>query len=71
MVASGAREVRPMSEIASGTEVRLIRAGDDSDQTAQTPGMARRVGIDINSTGSQRLWMARATAPPGKRSAPA
>src|SRR3712207_2509710 len=59
-----------MNETLSGTEVRLIRAGEDSDQTAQTAGLARRAGIDIDSTGSKRLWMARASAPPGMRSAP-
>ena len=59
-----------MIEIPSGTEVRVIRAGQDNEDTAQSAGVARRSGIDINSTGSRRLWMARATAPPGMRSAP-
>ena len=59
-----------MIEIPSGTEVRVIRAGQDSEQTAQSAGMARRAGIDSNSTGAKRLWMGRVTAPPGMRSAP-
>ena len=59
-----------MIEIPSGAPVRVIRAGQDGADPAQSAGMARRAGIDINSTGSQRLWMARATAPPGMRSAP-
>lgn len=41
-----------MSEIPARTEVHLIRAGEDSDRTAQSAGVAR------------------ATAPPGMRSAP-
>jgi uncharacterized RmlC-like cupin family protein len=59
-----------MIETPAGNEVRIIRAGEDTDQTAQTAGTVRRTGIDINSTGSKRLWMARASAPPGMRSAP-
>ena len=59
-----------MIEIPSGTEVRVIRGGEDGDQTAQSAGMARRSGIDVTSTGAKRLWMARVTGPPGMRSAP-
>ncbi len=59
-----------MNEVLSGNEVRVIRAGEDSDQTAQTAGIGRRAGIDSDSTGSKRLWMARVSAPPGMRSAP-
>ena len=59
-----------MIEMPSGTEVRVIRAGQDSDRTGQTPGMARRSGVDANSTGAKRLWMGRVTGPPGMRSAP-
>jgi uncharacterized RmlC-like cupin family protein len=70
MVGTGTLEVRPMIEIPSGTEVRVIRAGQDSDRTAQTAGMARRSGVDATSTGATRLWMGRVTGPPGMRSAP-
>jgi uncharacterized RmlC-like cupin family protein len=59
-----------MIEIPSGTGVRVIRAGEDSEQTAQSAGMARRAGIDRSSTGAERLWMGRVTGPPGMRSAP-
>ncbi len=59
-----------MIEIPSGTEVRVIRAGEDSEDTAQSAGMARRSGIDVNSTGAKRLWMGRVTGPPGMKSAP-
>src|SRR3954462_5252059 len=59
-----------MIEIAPGTEVRVIHAGQDSDQTAQSPGMTRRSGIDASSTGARRIWMGRATGLPGMKSAP-
>ncbi len=59
-----------MIEIPSGTEVRVIRAGQDSDETGQTAGMIRRSGIDVNSTGARRIWMGRVTGSPGMKSAP-
>ena len=58
-----------MIEVPSGTEVRVIRAGQDSDQTAQTAGMTRRSGVDVNSTGARRIWMGRVTGAPGMKSA--
>ena len=59
-----------MIENPATTGVRVIRTGQDSEQTAQSAGMARRAGIDAQSTGAKRLWMGRVTAPPGMRSAP-
>ena len=55
---------------APGKQVRVIRAGEDSEQTAQSAGMTRRSGIDGNSTGAERLWMGRVTGPPGMRTVP-
>lgn len=41
-----------------------------SDETAQTPGMNRRVAIDKDSVGSEKLWFGRVTCPPGLNSGP-
>lgn len=41
-----------------------------SDDTAQTPGMQRRVAIDASSVGSTKLWFGRVTCPPGLNSGP-
>jgi uncharacterized RmlC-like cupin family protein len=46
-------------------EVRVIRAGDLDDRTAQTPGMHRRAAIDRQSTGSEKLWVGVVTVEPG------
>ena len=59
-----------MIEIPSGTDVRVIRASQDSDQTAQSAGMTRRSGIDVNSTGARQIWLGRVTGLPGMKSAP-
>jgi uncharacterized RmlC-like cupin family protein len=40
------------------------------DNTAQTPGMHRKVAVDKESTGSEKLWFGRVTCPPGMNSGP-
>jgi uncharacterized RmlC-like cupin family protein len=46
-------------------EVRIVRAGDLDDRTAQTPGMFRRAAIDRQSIGSEKLWVGVVTVEPG------
>ena len=46
-------------------EVRVVRAGDLDDRTAQTPGMLRRAAIDRQSAGSEKLWVGVVTVEPG------
>jgi uncharacterized RmlC-like cupin family protein len=50
-----------MSERA---DVRIVRAGDLDDRTAQTPGMVRRSAIDRDSVGSEKLWVGVVTVDP-------
>ena len=46
------------------SEVRVIRADDLDDQTAQTAGMLRRTAIDRQSVGSENLWVGVVTVEP-------
>ena len=46
------------------SEVRVIRADDLDDQTAQTAGMLRRTAIDRQSVGSEKLWVGVVTVDP-------
>jgi len=46
------------------SEVRVIRADDLDDQTAQTAGMLRRTAIDRQSVGSEKLWVGVVTVNP-------
>lgn len=46
------------------SEVRVIRASDLSEATAQTPGMRRAAAIDRASVGSENLWVGRVTVSP-------
>jgi uncharacterized RmlC-like cupin family protein len=45
--------------------LRLIRAGELSDATAQTAGMARAAAISGDLTGARSLWMGRTLLPAG------
>lgn len=49
------------------TEVRLVRAQDLSEQTAQTPGMFRRTAIDGVTAGARSLWVGVVTVEPGAK----
>lgn len=49
-------------------ELKVVRAADLSDRTAQTPGMLRRTAIDGESVGARTLWVGRVTTEPGMRS---
>jgi uncharacterized RmlC-like cupin family protein len=47
------------------SQLRLIRAGQLSGDTAQTSGMIRSAAISGPLTGSQSLWMGTTVLPPG------
>jgi uncharacterized RmlC-like cupin family protein len=51
-------------------EVRVVRAADMSDATAQTTGMVRRAGVEAGTTGATGIWMGHVTALPGMDSGP-
>ncbi len=48
--------------------VQLVRAGECSSDTAQTPGMQRVSAISGAMVGSQGLWMGRTEVSPGTSS---
>jgi uncharacterized RmlC-like cupin family protein len=48
--------------------VRVVRAQDLSEGTAQTPGMHRRTAIDAGTAGSRNLWVGYVTMDAGARS---
>ncbi len=49
-------------------ELRLVRGGELSPQTSQTPGMRRLAAIAADTVGSRNLWVGRVTLEPGARS---
>jgi uncharacterized RmlC-like cupin family protein len=50
---------------ASPAPLRLIRAAELSDATAQTAGMARAAAISGDLVGARSLWMGRTLLPAG------
>jgi len=52
------------------SDVRVIRAGELSEATAQTPGMRRAAAIDRASVGSENLWVGRVTVSPDAKTGP-
>lgn len=50
--------------------IMIVRAADMTGDTAQTVNLPRLEGISQEQTGSQGLWMGRATGPPGMDSGP-
>jgi uncharacterized RmlC-like cupin family protein len=50
------------------TGLRVIRAGEASGDTAQTPGMARSEAISGRQVGAQSLWMGTTVMAPASRS---
>jgi uncharacterized RmlC-like cupin family protein len=46
------------------SEVRIVRADELDDKTAQTAGMLRRTAIDQESVGSEKLWVGVVTVDP-------
>jgi len=44
--------------------VRIIRAGELSSNTPQTPGMQRRAAVTTEQTGASRLWAGTVTIAP-------
>jgi len=49
-------------------ELRVVRAGELSPQTSQTPGMRRLAAVAADTVGSRNLWVGRVTLDPGARS---
>lgn len=49
-------------------EVRIVRAGELSPQTSQTPGMTRMTAIAAATVGAKNLWVGRVTLEPGAKS---
>ena len=49
-------------------ELRVVRAGELSPQTSQTPGMRRLTAVAADTVGSRHLWVGRVTLDPGARS---
>ena len=47
--------------------VRIIRAGELSSNTPQTPGMQRRAAVTSELTGSTKLWAGTVTIQPGAK----
>ena len=50
------------------TGLRVIRAGEASGDTAQTPGMVRSEAISGRQVGAQSLWMGTTVMAPASRS---
>ena len=55
-------------EQQGGTALRLVRADQLSESTAQTPGMRRRAAISGHTTGAQGLWLGETRVAPGASS---
>jgi len=47
--------------------VRIIRAGELSSNTPQTPGMQRRAAVTTQLTGAAKLWAGTVTIQPGAK----
>ena len=47
--------------------VRIIRAGELSSNTPQTPGMQRRAAVTSELTGATKLWAGTVTIQPGAK----
>jgi uncharacterized RmlC-like cupin family protein len=52
---------------AHGADVHLVRAGELSDDTPQTPGLQRFEAISATRLGSKDLWMGLSVLPAGSR----
>jgi len=48
--------------------LRVVRAGDLTSQTSQTPGMRRMAAVAADTVGSRNLWVGLVTLEPGARS---
>jgi len=46
------------------SKLRVVRASELDERTAQTSGMVRRAAIDRQSVGSERLWVGIVTVDP-------
>jgi len=52
---------------AGDVGVHVVRAGDLSDETAQTSGLKRFEAVSARRLGSQDLWMGLSVLPPGSK----
>ena len=48
--------------------LRVVRAGDLTSQTSQTPGMRRLAAVAADTVGSRNIWVGLVTLEPGARS---
>jgi uncharacterized RmlC-like cupin family protein len=58
-----------MTQEAVAGGVRVVRAEAATDQTGQTAGIIRRMGVGA-PTGATRIWMGLTVGPPGMDSGP-
>ena len=59
---------QPEQGPAAGQTLRLVRADELSEGTAQTPGMRRRAAISGATTGATGLWLGETRVAPGASS---
>ena len=50
------------------SDLRVVRAGELTPQTSQTPGMRRMAAVAADTVGSRNLWVGLATLEAGARS---
>ena len=53
-----------MSTSVKGREVMVVHGTQDPNTTAQTRGMVRRPGIDVNTVGASKVWLGHVTCAP-------
>lgn len=58
-----------MTSSQKGSEIRVTRAGELSDQTGQTAGAKRVLGVGT-ATGATKIWMGQVSNEPGEWSGP-
>jgi uncharacterized RmlC-like cupin family protein len=58
-----------MAQETANNGVRVVRAPDATDQTGQSTGLVRRMGVGA-PTGAARIWMGVTIGPPGMDSGP-
>lgn len=59
-----------MSEQDSGYQaLRVVRAGELTEETAQSANAARLAGVSRNNTDARNIWLGKVATSPGHRSA--
>ena len=59
-----------MSTSIKGKAVRVIKETQAAGTTAQTRGMVRRPGVNLTSTGAQKIWLGLVTCAPNEKGPP-